>query len=110
MAKVSLEYENWEELKKILEVMRDELPISATKITQILNRPGKANNEELIIIASALEVTPWYLYEKFSVGKGRLTEVEACYHKRLDNLVARLEKYEPKTPTIPDPYPISATG
>lgn len=85
MTKIVMEFKSWEDLRVLIAGIRSEVNISPTKITQILKKPGRCTNEELIILAKKLELEPATLLG-FGLGKDRISQVEQSYHKEIAKL------------------------
>ena len=105
MTVIAYKYKSWDELKSLINMIRNEIKVSSKKITQIINDPGVCTNEELIIIANRLNVMPHTLIE-FGLGKDRISEVEKAYHKAFFTISEHYEQLTPQTTS----YPATASG
>lgn len=63
---------------------------SSTMRTRLLNRPEKAYNEQLLMLAELTGLSAWELMDKYSVGVERISEIEKANHKKLHDLQAKV--------------------
>ena len=111
MKRITFEFKSWDDLKKYLEFIREELEalkISSKKITQILKNPGVCSNEELIILAEKLKMYPYTLME-FGLGTLRISEAEERYHKQFFTISKHYEQLTPQEEGLPS-YLATASG
>lgn len=67
---------------------------SQNKFSRLMNNPGTATNTEVIFFAQLLQVPAWELYDIYGLGKERLSNLEATYHRWIADA-------HTKEPTLP---------